>query len=58
MLSGLGIMEAFSQTADFSEIADNILISSILHKAVVDVNEKEKGTEAAAVTSIEVRLPL
>ena len=51
-LNGLGMKEAFSDGADFSGIAENICISQVLHKAVVDVNEQ--GTEAAAVTSVEM----
>jgi serpin B len=47
-LSALGMGEAFSDSADFTGIAKNLFISSVLHKAVVDVNEE--GTEAAAVT--------
>ncbi len=47
-LSVLGMGEAFSDSADFSGIANNLFISGVLHKAVVDVNEE--GTEAAAVT--------
>jgi serpin B len=52
VLKELGMKEAFSPSADFSGIAENVCISGVLHKAVVDVNEQ--GTEAAAVTSVEV----
>lgn len=52
VLNGLGMKEAFSDGADFSGIAENVCISRVLHKAVVDVNEQ--GTEAAAVTSAEM----
>ena len=54
VLTGLGMKEAFSDGADFSGIAENVCISRVLHKAVVDVNEQ--GTEAAAVTSVEMVL--
>jgi serpin B len=53
-LKDLGMKEALSDGADFSGITENVFISRVLHKAVVDVNEQ--GTEAAAVTSVEVVL--
>jgi serine protease inhibitor len=50
-LSALGMDIAFTDRADFSKIsAEKILISQVLHKTYIDVNET--GTEAAAVTSI------
>jgi len=49
VLTGMGMGEAFSDRANFTGIAEeNLCISSVLHKAVVDVNEE--GTEAAAAT--------
>jgi serine protease inhibitor len=49
-LQSLGITSAFKGSADFSgmEETTNLVVSDVIHKAFVDVNES--GTEAAAVT--------
>ncbi len=54
VLSALGMGVAFSDTADFSGIraAGGLRISEVRHKTFVQVDEA--GTEAAAVTSVEV----
>lgn len=51
-LGQLGMKSAFTDAADFSGIAKGVTISEVQHKTFLDVNEE--GTEAAAVTSVEV----
>ncbi|MBL6964466.1 MAG: serpin family protein [Bacteroidetes bacterium] len=54
VLTAMGMGIAFGEHADFSGINTqlDLFISKIKHKAYIDVNEK--GTEAAAVTSVEI----
>jgi len=55
-LKAMGMKNAFTAgAANFSKMADGeLFISEVKHKAVVDVNEE--GTEAAAVTSVEIKV--
>lgn len=57
ILKALGMQQAFTPgAADFTGINKNgtLFISEVLHKTFVDVYEE--GTEAAAVTSVEISL--
>jgi serpin B len=52
-LTTMGMSTAFSSKADFSGISSNkdgLLLSEVVHKAYVDVDES--GTEAAAATAV------
>ncbi len=53
-LTDMGMGLAFSDQADFSKISSpaRLAISRVLHKTFVEVNEE--GTEAAAVTAVEI----
>jgi serine protease inhibitor len=54
VLSAMGMEIAFTDRADFSGILPEggLMITGVKHKTFVEVNEE--GTEAAAVTSVEV----
>ncbi len=52
-LQNMGMAKAFGPGADFTNIADDdLMISRVLHDTYIDVNEE--GTEAAAVTVVEI----
>lgn len=54
-LKSMGMPLAFTDMADFGNIADaRLLISKVMHKTYLAVDEE--GTEAAAVTSVEMVL--
>ncbi|MDD3148057.1 MAG: serpin family protein [Candidatus Riflebacteria bacterium] len=54
-IQALGLAKAFDSKAEFKRITDKsgLFISSAIHKAFVEVNEE--GTEAAAITMLEVQ---
>ncbi|XP_007942741.2 alpha-1-antichymotrypsin [Orycteropus afer afer] len=56
VLPQLGMREVFNKQADLSGItgAKNVMVSQVVHKALIDVSEV--GTEAAAATGVKITL--
>ncbi|XP_052442384.1 alpha-1-antitrypsin homolog [Carassius gibelio] len=54
ILKDMGVTDAFSDAADFSGMTEEVKVkvSQVVHQAVLSVDEK--GTEAAAATTIEI----
>lgn len=52
-LISLGMGEAFSENADFSGIGEEVAISRVIHRAVIEVNEE--GSEATGATVVEMK---
>ena len=55
-LQNMGVRTAFTSAADFSGIAEMgpLVLDQVKQKCYIDVSEK--GTEAAAVTSVQISL--